>query len=235
MADPTDYVLAGVLFALHSLNPNQRANHSITTANLQQVFKEHYSIQLNEAEVYHVTKKMETLGILTTIVDPYAETLLETSDAKIADFISETQNDILIRGWTNENWLKSAYENEKLWQDIDEIIAGAESIGSVPSADGFVTVNHNSAAYIEAETSIVAADEALRGDNEFEDIEQRGWIRTHVETGLSLLKRGGPVLRAAVISLIVEPLKAALKATTNEKVKQLVGLALTALLKWLGL
>jgi hypothetical protein len=235
MSDPTDYVLVGALKAIYAINTQDSVSHSLTLNRLRSAFQTQFKIELDDSVAAFLIRKMGSAGVVSVIVDPYAETLIEVSDKAISSYCGENENEIIRRGWTNIGWLMSAYNNERLWQDVSNIVAGAAAVEAIPSADGFVTINHNSAAYVEAEASIVEADEALRGDNEFEDGEQRSWIRVHIETGLALLKRGGPVLRAAIISLIVEPLKAALKATTNENVKKLVGLALSALLKWLGL
>ncbi|KRC81933.1 hypothetical protein [Sphingomonas sp. Root241] len=235
MSNPADYVFVGVLNAIHAISPNKAINHSLTIESIQQAFAKEYAIDLQDSVASYIIKRMESAGILVVIVDPYADTVLEIADSDISAFAADNENAVIARGWSSEDWIKSALKNQNLWDDMERLVSGAESIEAIPSADGFVTVNHNSAAYIEAEASIVEADDALRGDNEFEDDEQRSWIRIHIETGIGLLKRGGPVLRAALIALIVEPLKAALKATTSEKVKTLVGVALAAFLKWLGL
>jgi hypothetical protein len=198
------------------------------------IFSSHFGIPVSNDHIEMALKNLENLGIVNVVVDPYADTVIETSDEEIIKFLSQSDNKILKRSWDNEDWLKSAYNNQNLWSDLSHLISDINSIESIPTSDGFVTVNHNSAEFIETERAIVTAEEAVRGDNEF-DGEQRGWIRVHLEAGVALLKQSGPIIRGALVALIVEPLKAAMKATANENVKKLIGVALTAFLKWLGL
>lgn len=218
--------------ALWSLSPNTNTQHTLTAESIKYAFQRKYGVEISSEIVLHVIKRMENLALVEIILDPYAETTIVTSDDIIGNFATSTTEVVISRGWNNEAWLRSAFSNSKLWDDVVELISESESMELVPSSDGFVTVNHNSHEYEEVEKLVVQADEALRCDNEIQDDGQKSWIRIHIEAGLVLLRRGGPILRSALVALIVEPLKAAIKATANENVKSLISTALSAFLKW---
>ncbi|MES3085212.1 hypothetical protein [Sphingomonas faeni] len=231
MANPIDYLLTGLLNALYLSTKNQ-TSHSLTYSELMMLFEKHYEIPINRAQVELAVARMEHEGLATLVLDPYADTVIETSDKTIAEYCGSHAG-VISRGWSNEEWLRSAFRNEKLWSDIDQGVDESEDVRVIPSADGFVTVNHNDESYKAVEEAVVEADEALRSDNELQ-VEERSWIRVHLEAGISLLRSGGPILRSALVALIIEPLKAAMKAAASEKVKALVGIAIKNLMIWLA-
>ena len=229
---PVDYLVIGLINALYSMSKNQ-ASHSITYGELITVFETHYKQPLQLSQLELAVARMEHEQIVSLVRDPYADTVIETTDKRLAEF-ADSVGGVIGRGWTNEEWLKSAFRNLKLWEDINSGVDLIEVFESVPSADGFVTIDHNSPPINDAELSLIAADEAIRSDNEF-DSEHRNWIRSHLEAGIALLRRGGPVLRSALISLIVEPLKAAAKVAANDHAKSLINAAIVAIRSILGI
>ena len=164
---PIDYLVTGFLKAIYAVSPSERIDHAITPQYLQRLFSNKYGIYALTDELVDLSiKRMENLGLLNVVVDPYADTLIETSDNKILEFYNQTDIQVFSRSWLNDEWLTSAFANDKLWDDLGRFAEGVSSVESIPSSDGFVRIDHNSAVYIEAENALLTADEALRGDNE---------------------------------------------------------------------
>ncbi|MBY0285286.1 MAG: hypothetical protein K2W81_15155 [Sphingomonas sp.] len=116
-----------------------------------------------------------------------------------------------------DEWLGKALENVARSND-PELEDFALPAISVPTAGAFVTVHHNSEQAAEIISVVEAADEGVRTSNAIEE-EQRGWIRIHLAAGRELITKGGALLKSALKSLILEPLKAALNSVTEEHAK----------------
>ncbi len=110
----------------------------------------------------------------------------------------------------------------------------ADSELHVPAADRFVSIGDNMPGYQEVMATIESASETVRSSNVL-PAEERSWIHIHVELGLSLLRKGGTVLRSALHSLVVEPLKAALKDSSEDGLKAVIRAALEALKTFFGI
>ena len=114
----------------------------------------------------------------------------------------------------------------------EEADSGTEA--DIPASDRLVTVSDNMAGYGEIIGSMESADEVIRGANDL-DAEERSWIRIHLELGIALLKKGGKVLHSALKSLLLEPLEAALKDSSQDNLRKAVEVALKALRTYLGI
>ena len=229
---PIDYLVGGLFNALYAQSKTQ-TSHSLTFSELNRVFETHYELPLSRPNLELAVARMEHDGVITLVRDPHADTVIETTDKRLAEF-ADVEASIIGRAWSNEEWLRSAFRNAKLWADIELGVDLIEMSEAVPSADGFVDLNHNEKPIHDAEILILAADDAIRSDNEF-DAEERSWIRSHLEAGIALLKRRGPILKGALISLIIEPLKAAAKVAVNDHAKSLIEAAIAAIRLILGL
>ncbi|CAH0496973.1 hypothetical protein [Novosphingobium sp. CECT 9465] len=121
-----------------------------------------------------------------------------------------------------------------LSSDFDENDNDQSTQNAVPASDRFVSIGDNLPGYQEILATVESASETIRASNSLA-AEERSWLRVHIDLGLELLRRGGTALRSALRSLIFEPLKAALKETSEENLRAAVRAALEALKTFLGI
>jgi len=140
-----------------------------------------------------------------------------------------------------EMYLKEGSPTQRLIDDgfekyFESIASNEEEStnSSIPASDRMVQIGDNLPGYGEVLENVEAVDVAIRGDNSMA-ADERSWIRIHLDAGLTLLKKGGQVLKSALDALLVEPIKEALKESSTEHIKKILQAALTAIKTYLGI
>lgn len=116
----------------------------------------------------------------------------------------------------------------------DNLIIISSDENRIPASDRFVEFGHNTSGYQEVVSSVEEAVEAIRQSNSLPP-DDRSWIQANLEIGLTALRKGGKLLADGVKTFALEPLKAALTGVTEEKLKTVIGLAISTLRNFLGL
>jgi len=98
-----------------------------------------------------------------------------------------------------------------------------------PAADRVVTLDHNSRDYARATEAVVRATEALRGDNEYVDADDRDQRVAELEAGSRLL-RAVRVRLDAIEVLLIAALKYLAKKFAEQAIGVLASAAIAALL-----
>lgn len=221
---PLDYLSIGIAMAIFETT-DKITVHSVTHEQIRGIFYQRVgrglTSELAEAGVQH----LEKIGLVTIEGDPYADTLIHMRDADLRSFCNSepAADSIYKKAWdAGLEWLTTAFERANFWSDVASEAANEPTPAPiVPSADGFVTLEHNSDVANELERVTTEADEAIRASNSIEESD-RTWIRAHLATAVGLIKRGGAILKNALRSLVVDPLRAALKKVAEEGAKGLI-------------
>lgn len=141
-------------------------------------------------------------------------------------YLSENQNNFKIAVDGLVAHFEGGNDPAKLIETDDDQV-------QIPAADRFVHIGHNSAGYEDALEASKNAVEAIRQSNEI-DPEERSWIVPNLQVGIEALKRGGNLLVSGLKTFLIEPLKAALKASSEERIKSLISIAISALKNLIG-
>jgi hypothetical protein len=115
--------------------------------------------------------------------------------------------------------------------DSDVLSANIEYM--VPASDRIVTINHNQPEYSVMAETIESANEFIRVSNAF-PVEEKGWIKKHIELGLELLKQPRTYLYA-LIALILKPLYAAYAIVAEDAAKAAILAAIDAVKMFFGI
>lgn len=221
---PLDYLAIGVAMAIYE-STDKLSNHSVTHEQIRGIFYQKIGRGLDAGLVEVAVQRLAVLSVATLEADQYADTLVHIRDVDLRTFCNSegAAGTIYKKAWdAGLDWLATAFERSNFWDDVAlEAHQEATPTAIVPSSDGFVTLKHNSEVAKELERVVAEADESIRSSNSIDEAD-RAWIRDHLDAALGLIKRGGEVLKTALRSLVVEPLRAALKKVSEDGAKALI-------------
>ncbi len=232
---PIDYLAAGVALAIYSASSSGARSsggiHRMTVADATRRCNQEMDLKISQDWVRAALARLGELGAVNFQEDPYAETLLDTDDTRLKSFFVDCEIPIYRRAHdVGLLWLRTALQREDFWRDIAlDDPASTTSVPWVPAADRFVALEHNAEVATELQQAVTTADEQIRASNTIED-EQRSWIRAHLDAGALLIRRGGLILKDALMSLVVQPLRAALKYVIEERGKEAIRAAIQLIL-----
>ncbi len=118
-------------------------------------------------------------------------------------------------------------------EDATASVSGNEG-AEIPAADRIVQIGHNTAGYEEAVDGVSNAIASVRGSNVIDPAE-RAWILPNLQVGLDALKKGGSLLVSGLKTFLLEPLRAALKSISEEKLKSAISVAIAAVKNLIGM
>ena len=232
---PIDYLSSACLQSLFRVSPSDKIFHSMSFEKLHDFIEKSIDTEFDEEFTQAVIENLKSLNVITVIDDPFADTLITTSDERIADFFNarNDEEDIFHRSWTvGFDWLKTAFQRPAFWASLSSPEEDSENAPkTAPAAEGFVTFDHNQSNSLAVIEAVETAAEIVRSTNAIEETE-RHWVRGHLDAGLLLLKRGGKILKEAIISTVIRPLQAALKYVVEERAKELIGMAIKFLMSF---
>jgi hypothetical protein len=163
----SDYAVAGVLKYLYDSITDDRV-HSFTLENLANMLRFNLNDGFTDGRVEKIVKIINSLGAAEFLDDPFADPILQIESDRIRKFLEYRNNfeGVYRKSWDlGLDWLRSAYKKDVFWGEFDK---EPFELGSslVPVADGFVTLNHNSADYKQATSLIDDFLEKLRDSND---------------------------------------------------------------------
>lgn len=231
-SDPIDYLAAATAMALYFSNP-ESVRHSLSLEKLHELVTLELGMEFNEEYTDRAVQTLAGHGIFQIINDRFADNLIVVNDSDVRSFFlaDEAAVSIYGRAWTlGFDWLKTAFARPTFWQSLaSDLDDDPDAIRLAPAAVGFVDFTHNQGQLEAIVEAVDIASVTIERSNAIE-VSERGWMRAHLQAGLSLLKSGFAVLKEAVISTILRPLQQSLKYVVEEKGKELIQLAIKFLM-----